>query len=160
MMKDTVVNALNKLFEKKDELLLAYEEISSVAFDISVLESELEEHNTKMLGYATQMNQATARNASKALDQDVFIREYDKISKKYKSEKTKVQELESAIKDKQIRKAKADAFIEHLADLDGPVETFSPFLWTSLCDWLIVYSPSDIRVVLKNGEEIKNTPIV
>lgn len=141
-------------------VLLAYDEISSVAFDTSVLESELEEHNTKMLGYATQMNQATARNASKTLDQDVFKREYDKISKKYKSEKTKVQELESAIKDKQVRKAKADAFIKHLADLNGPVETFSPFLWTSLCDGLIVYSPSDIRVVLKNGEEIKNTPIL
>lgn len=33
VMKDTVVKALNKLFEKKDELLSAYEEICSVAFD-------------------------------------------------------------------------------------------------------------------------------
>lgn len=154
VMKEVVVKALNILFEDKDEILSAYYEVCLVAFDTSALESELEEHKTKMLGYATQMNQATAHNASEALDQDIFDREYEKISKKYITEKNKVQELESAIKDKQIRKTKADAFIKHLADLDGPVETFSPFLWTSLCDNLVVYSPSDIRVVLKNGDEI------
>ncbi len=153
-MKIVVTTALNKLLSNKDEILAAYDEVITIAFDTTLLEAELEDHNTRMLGYGEQMNKATALNASRPLDQDGFNREYDKLAKKYKAERSRIQELETAIKDKKVRKAKADAFIKHLAEVDGPVDTFSPFLWTSLCDGLVVYSQTDIRVLLKNGEEI------
>ena len=153
-MKAVVTKALNKLLSNKDDILAAYDEVRTVAFDTTLLEAELEDHNTKMLGYSEQMNKANTLNASRPLDQDEFSKEYEKLTKKYKAEKTRIQELEAAIKDKKVRRAKADAFIKHLTEADGSVDTFSPFLWTSLCDGLAVYSQTDIRVLLKNGDEI------
>ncbi len=104
--------------------------------------------------YGDQLNRVTFQNASKPLDQNDYKREFEKLELKYQSEKRKVKELEAAIKDKQFRKTKADAFFKRLCSMDGPVSEFPHALWMSLCDGLVVYSPDDIRVLFKNGEEI------
>lgn len=154
------MKAIHWVFKEKDRLIATYDQVRKNTLSTDVLEKSLDEHIEKMRELATRIDRSLARNASIACDQDEFNRQYEKLTSQYNAEKEKVENLKMKIRDMNLRRAKADAFIKHLADLDGPVEIFSPFLWTSLCDGLVVHSPTDIRVVLKNGEEIKSTPIL
>jgi len=77
------------------------------------------------------------------------------MTRQYEEEKEAVDRLESEIREKKARAMEIGKFIDALQKTSAPVKEFDEGLWTSLVDFITVYSEKDIRFTLKDGREIK-----
>ena len=68
--------------------------------------------------------------------------------------KTRFDEVTQAIADKADRKKLLEQFL-HTVETQEPVTQFDERLWSSLVDFVTVYSEKDIRVTFKDGTEIQ-----
>ena len=101
------------------------------------------------------MKQLTAQNAAVVMDQYAYTSQYNQLSERDTAVHDQLAILEKSIQDIQYRKTRTDMFLETLKQQESLIPEFSSDLWSSLVDRVTVYSKSDIRVVFKNGVEIK-----
>ncbi|HHV03662.1 MAG TPA: hypothetical protein GXX64_07130 [Bacteroidales bacterium] len=99
------------------------------------------------------MEQAIQNNASVALDQEKYNREFDEMAERFNSVKEKYDAINEKIEDKKIRHIQAGRFIKTLLTEDETT-TFSPLLWQSLFDYAKVSRDGKITFVFRNGMEI------
>ena len=95
-----------------------------------------------------------AENARTALDQDEYTERYNGLVSRYETVKTRFDEVTQAIADKADRKKLLEQFL-HTVETQEPVTQFDERLWSSLVDFVTVYSEKDIRVTFKDGTEIQ-----
>ena len=67
----------------------------------------------------------------------------------------RLEEVGSAITERQAKREKIGRFVSCLEKLDGPLTKFNEDDWYSLVDHATVYSKDDIWFTFKNGMEIK-----
>jgi len=102
------------------------------------------------------MEQLTAENASRAMDQENYKARFEGLSQRYVKGKNELAALDEAIQDRQYRRTKTDLFIKELKKMEGSVTEFSDGLWYSLVDHATVHGKKDVRFMFKNGMEIKS----
>ena len=154
-MREIAVKAIKWVYNERNRLLGTYDHVRAKTLSTDGLEKTLEESVGKMRELATRIDRSIAHNASTAVDQDEFNRQYERLTSQYNAEKDKVEDLKNEIRDTRLRRAKADAFMKLLAEMEEPAEELSQSLWARLCDGLVIHSPKDIRVVFKNGDEYR-----
>ncbi len=101
------------------------------------------------------MEQLTAENASRAMDQQLYRSRFEQLSERYIKGKDELAALDEAILDRQYRKTKTELFIKELKKMEGLVTEFSDGLWYSLVDYATVHGKKDVRFMFKNGMEIR-----
>ncbi len=79
---------------------------------------------------------------------------YNGLVSRYETVKTRFDEVTQAIADKADRKKLLEQFL-HTVETQEPVTQFDERLWSSLVDFVTVYSEKDIRVTFKDGTEIQ-----
>ncbi len=89
------------------------------------------------------------------MDQDAYTSQFNQLSERYTAVHDQLVILEKSIQDIQYRKIRTDMFLETLKQQESLIPEFSTELWYSLVDHATVYSKEDIRVIFKNGVEIK-----
>lgn len=94
------------------------------------------------------------RERRTALDQDEYTERYNGLVSRYETVKTRFDEVTQAIADKADRKKLLEQFL-HTVETQEPVTQFDERLWSSLVDFVTVYSEKDIRVTFKDGTEIQ-----
>jgi DNA invertase Pin-like site-specific DNA recombinase len=154
-LKTLFVRALNKLITNKDEILRGFEEIKDEVFDTSKDEAKLEHLKQERVEIVSLMEDLTAENASRVIDQDAYGARFDKLSERYRSAHEQEACLDAAMRDKQYRKTKTELFLKTLREQDGLVAGFTDKLWHALADHALVYSKDDVQFTFKNGVEIK-----
>ena len=99
------------------------------------------------------VERCVAENARTALDQDEYSERYNGLVSRYEAVKARFDEATQAIADKADRKKLLEQFLQTV-ETQEPVTEFDERLWSSLVDFVTVYSEKDIRVTFKDGTEI------
>lgn len=92
-------------------------------------------------------------NARTALDQDEYSERYNGLVSRYEAVKAQFDGVSQAIADKADRKKLLEQFFQTV-EMQEPVTEFDERLWSSLVDFVTVYSEKDLRVTFKDGTEI------
>ena len=69
--------------------------------------------------------------------------------------KARLDEMGSAITEKQAKKEQIEMFLAELERQDGVATEFDENLWYSLIDFVTVFNKEDVRFTFKDGTEIK-----
>lgn len=148
------LSALRKLLTDKDEIIAAFEQARDAAFDLSAVTAEGNELQSELLVVSELMHQSMYENARVAKDQIKYNKYYTGLTERYDKAKSRLEEVNVAISDKQTRRATIESFLNEVKRLDGVTE-FQPALWYGLTDQRTVYSKEDVRVTFEDGKEIK-----
>ena len=99
------------------------------------------------------VERCVAENARVALDQDEYTQRYNGLVSRYEAVKAQFDEVTQTVSDKADRKKLLEQFL-HTVETQKPIAEFDERLWSSLVDFVMLYSEKDIRVTFKDGTEI------
>ena len=142
------------MFTEKDEMVGNVKLMMRTLCDTLILERELEELESEMEMLAGIMGNIVAENASAAMDQEEYQKRYDSLYIKYDETRSHHSEVVGKIADKQAQAAQFQDFISTMVKMDGVYDSFDVGLWSSLIDYVTVYSKEDIRFTFKGGMEV------
>lgn len=153
-IKDIFVKAVNQIIRRKGEILENIGFLKERLTNTEALEKERDKLSTDLNLLADKVQQLIAENARVAQNQDEYARKYDELVGRYEATK---KQYDKACEDIQYRKARSKQLESFIKDLQSqePIQEFDVRLWSSLVDFIMVYSKDDIRVTFKNGTEIK-----
>ncbi|MFA5545796.1 MAG: recombinase family protein [Sphaerochaetaceae bacterium] len=154
-LQQLFVRVVNKLIENKNEIIRNFMSIKDSVFDLSDDEVKLQSLETERLEIIGDMDQLTAENASRVMDQAVYRERYERLSERYQEVEVQTSEVKQAIQDRRYRKTKTELFLKDLRKQEGLVTEFSDHLWHSLADHVEVHGKDEVRFTFKNGMEIK-----
>ena len=83
-----------------------------------------------------------------------YDRNYNELVSRYEAVKTQYDKTCEAIQYRKARSRQMDSFIQELQEQEL-IKEFDARLWDSLVDFITVYSKDDIRVICKDGTEIR-----
>ena len=93
-------------------------------------------------------------NARVALVQDEYTERYNGLVSRYEMVRAQYDEVTQAFADKAHRKKLLEQFL-HTVETQKPIAGFDERLWSSLVNFVTVYSEKDICVTFKDGTEIQ-----
>ncbi len=117
------------------------------------LEREREELESEMEVLAGMTGKIIAENASTAMDQGEYQRQYDSLLIQYEETKVRHDEVAGKIADKQAQAAQFWDFIATMEKMDGVYDSFDEGIWSSLIEYVTVYSKK--TSALRSAEEWK-----
>ncbi len=149
------ISAVNQLLIQKDAIIASLTGGLTLAFDLTPLQTQEAALIEEVQMLADAMEKCIYENAHVALDQVEYQNQYDNLTNRYEDAKSKLDAISEQIADKKARKAIIEELLKVLQEQDGLITEFQPNLWCGLVDFMTVYSTDDIRVIFKNGQEIK-----
>ena len=153
-IKAMFISAVNKLITQKDSIITALTASLDTAFDTTDLKAEQAELESEIAVVSDLIEKCIYENAHVALDQTEYQKRYDGLTARFDTAKARYEVLDEAIRSKQSRRAKIEAFLEALAKAEL-VDKFETTLWCGLVDYVTVHSKDDVRFAFKNGQEIR-----
>ena len=153
-VKDAFVRAVNVLFSEKEELSANVQMVIAMLCDSTELEKRQRELKEELEVVVELVERCVTENARVALDQDEYTQRYNGLVSRYETVKAQYDEVTQAVADKTDRKKLLEQFL-HTVEVQEPVAQFDERLWSSLVDFLTVYSEKNIRVTFKDGTEIQ-----
>ncbi len=154
VIKAMFVKAVNKLITNKDEIIRTFEEVRDEVFSTAEEETRLAKLRQERAEIIRMMEQLTAENASRAMDQENYKARFEVLSQRYIRGNDELATLDEAVLDRQYRRTKTELFIKELKKMEGLVTEFSDGLWYSLIDHATVHGKKDVRFMFKSGVEI------
>lgn len=154
-IKTMFVTALNRLIQCRREVIANFEVAKEMLFDTSCFASEKAELHDEMTVTAELIQKCVDENAHIAVNQEEYKKRYEALVRRFEKAKSKIQEIDETINDREARRLQTELFIRELKKQDCLVTEFDAKLWFTLMDHITVYSSDDIRFTFKNGTEIK-----
>ena len=149
-LKDVIVNAINEYLDNKDEVIGNLEELKVRLYSVDELEREIEGVNSQIAVskelYSQALSSRPLTDGSKICGiQDIYMKWLDKKKK-----------LEIEIARRKNCRLQLESICKVLREAEKFIDEFSPFLFVSLVDKVVVYSKEDVRVVFRDGREVGN----
>ena len=154
-IKALFVKAANILTTEKDEIAANFHAIKGRLFNTAELETEQSRLQEELNVVAGLIQQCVDENAHVALDQTEYQARYDGLAERFDRTKARLDEMGSAITEKQAKKEQIEMFLAELERQDGVATEFDENLWYSLIDFVTVFNKEDVRFTFKDGTEIK-----
>jgi DNA invertase Pin-like site-specific DNA recombinase/FtsZ-binding cell division protein ZapB len=153
-IKAVFVKAVNKLMGNKNEIISNIQLIREQLCDTANLESEQDRLNQDLITLTDMTENCIAENARVSQDQMEYQERYNSLVSRYDRTKEQYETVTARIKDNRSRNEQLGIFIDNLKG-QNLIEEFDKRLWCSLVDYITVYSKNDIRVIFKDGTEIR-----
>ena len=153
-VKAAFLSAANKLLATKDEVTANGREMLGLFFDTKELETERDNLLIEATAVSEAVQKTIYENAHVAQDQANYQQKYDALVKRYDELKTQIDNLNEQISTTQANKAGIEDFLTAFEKTPDTLTEFSVESFSSLVDFITVYSEKDIRVTFKNGQEI------
>jgi len=154
-IKAAFLSAVNKLIPDRQRYIWEFKELQATVLDTGALTAEKTALEQELMVVSEMMQQSIYENAHTALDQTEFQKNYTSLSERFDKAQAQLDEITEALSDKLSRQATIKDYLASLEKLDGPVTEFNTASWTSLVNFVTVFSKDDIRVTFKDGTEIK-----
>ena len=154
-IKEKFLQAANRLFSRKDELIAEYEKIKDVLTDVSVLEERKENLQMQMELAVDRIQRCIAENARIAQDQEEYEKQYNNLAKQYEKAKAELETVMEEITDRTARSKRIEQFITDLKKAEGSFAEWEDESWSRLIDHVTVYEKDDIRFCFRNEMEIR-----
>jgi len=152
-VKAVFVQAVNILLSERDELIANVQTIIAMLCGNAELEKRQAELHSELEVIVELTERCVNENARVALDQDEYTERYNSLVERYEKTKAQYDEATEAIADNAARKKQMEQFIASI-ESQQPITEFDEETWTSLVDFVTVYSEKDIRVTFRDGTEI------
>ena len=154
-IKAAFARAANKAFADKDMVIGTFRLIRDSVFDTSALEQERMELTDKLNIIAGLIQDGIYQNAHLAQNQTDYNREYETLTARYEKAKSRLDEVEIAIHDKNSRRKSIEHYLEILEERKEVIIKYDVHLWHGMVEFVTVYSKDDIRFTMKDGTEIR-----
>ena len=154
-IKNMFVVALSKLMKNNESLIDDIRLIQSELADTTKIETEIESLLDEIEITAELMKKMIKENAVQAQSQEDYLSRYDTLAQRHEKLKNKYEILQ---KKRERRLSQADtlsAFLFALKELDILNIKWSPTLWHTAVDKVIVNADESITFHFKNGSEVE-----
>ena len=155
VIKELFVKALNMIIKNRDTIINDFKEIRDTAFATDELEAETRQLNSEMSVVSELIQKAIERNARVAQNQEEYQKNYDALVQRFENAKSKYNQTQMAITQKQAQRQMMCLFVEKLEAIPEMITCFDENAWFTLAEYMTVYSKDDIRITFRNGMEIK-----
>ncbi len=95
------------------------------------------------------------QNATTPQDQSEYQAKYEDLERFYNEKKAALAKVEGKLKKMQATKADIKFCLKQLQKQDTLLQAFNAQSFCALVDHITVYGKDDIRVIFRNGSEIK-----
>lgn len=153
-VKQKFVEAFNRLFDDKAEIIANCEMIATMLTDTSEIEDERNALLREIEIVAELTHKLVEENASTAQNQTDYLTTYNGYVERYNQATERLKSLEQAIL---VKKAKADAFdafIKTMRTINEQLTEFDEMLWVHTIDVVRVMPNRTMCFVFQNGSEI------
>lgn len=154
-VKAAFLSAANKLLATKDEVIANGHEMLGLLFDTKELETERDNLLVEAAAVSEAVQKTIYENAHVAQEQASYQQKYDALVKRYDELKARIDELYDQISEMKANKAGIEDFLTAFEKTTDTLTEFSVEAFSSLVEFIAVYSEKDIRVTFRNGQEIK-----
>lgn len=154
-IKAAFVRAANKALTDKDTVIETFCLIRDSAFDTSALEQERTELTDELNIVAGLIQDGIYQNAHVAQNQADYNKEYETLTTRYEKAKSRLDEVEAEIHDKNSRRKSIEHYLTLLEERKDAVMEYEPYLWHGMVEFVTVYSKDDILFTMKDGTEIR-----
>ena len=153
-IKAAFVKAVNELLKGKDDILGNLRLVQEQICDTTELEAESQHLLEELQMLSDMLQKCVSENARIAQDQAEYQTRYNELVSRYDAVKGRHTAAEKAIRERQAKAERLEAFAEALESQSKRLTEFDEGLWGTLVDFMTVYSKEDISVTFKDGTEI------
>lgn len=154
-IKAAFISATNKIVQDRDDVIANLHEVQNEISDTTALELD-EQRLINELNIVTKLAEsAISRNARTAQNQEDYQKEYAELCARYDNLRAQVEAVQTAIKEKNLRRHKIGQFIAGIEKMPSIITEFDDAMWCYLVDHVTVYSKRDIRITFTSGTTIK-----
>jgi len=152
-LKQIVVQAVNKLYIIKDDVLATFTEILAELGNTEVDEKALEELAIRL--EETVKEQTDHLDKLKTSKQDIAVwhEKNDEIESRINDIKEQIAQVQNTIREKEAAKLELEEFMEYLNGINGEITEFSNDLLFGMVE-VIEASENKVEVVFKNGTRV------
>ena len=154
-LQEAFLSAANKLLTAKDSIISNGREMSCILFDTTKLEKERDTLAEDAHRISDMIEESIHQNATLAQDQDEYQKKYNLLISQYDTCTEKINSINKKIKTLQFQRDSIDDFLKAFNKTTDTLTDFSPDTFVALCDHIVVYNKDDIRIIFRNGQEIK-----
>ena len=148
------IKAVNALISNRQSVLDDVKIIRDRLCDTSILEKEQTRLGGELEIVADLIEKYVRENASTVLDQDEYKARYEELVERYNRTKDEYDNIESMLASRHNKALMLDNFMLEMKKHKKFIEKFDGAMWSSLVDYITVYSRKDIRVTFRDGTTI------
>ena len=153
-IKEKFVEAFNRLFQNKDEIIANCETIARELTDCTELDMKLEDLKQELEVVIKTLENGIKQNATKAMNQEEYLHWYEKYSGRYEELVGKIKSLEHDREQKQIRHKQFEKFIAAFKSTPNALIEFDEQLWTTTIDKVRINHNGTCKFMFCNNTEI------
>ena len=153
-LQDAFVTAFNRIIENKEEIISICEKVLGERYDADALAKRRAELETEMEIVTELMQRQIALNATQALDQEAYQRQYDEYEARYNATRQALTEINAQQSALAARQGKIAEYIGLLRE-QGLITEFNESLWYATVDQVRVLADGRLRFIFKDGTRIE-----
>jgi len=159
-IKKAFVDAVNRMIENKDEILLEYEKIIKKLTDTSALDREGDKLQEELETVIALLRNCVDENARSALNQVEYTQKYSELKGRFDRIQTDIAAVSNKRMEYAAKRQAITEFIQSLQKQEGLLTGFDEELWNTAVEKAVVDMSNGITFVFKDGSEIYGEMIV
>ncbi len=153
-IKSLFLKAVSELLADRSTLIGDCEAMVGVLKDTSEFDAEIAKLEAEMDEIGVLTERLINRNASVAISQDEYNRQYDAYTERFNKAKSKCDKLKGRKVSRAFEADVLECFITEIKTLPELPIVFSELLWYGIIDHVTVYEDERLVFTFKNGAEI------
>ena len=148
------LKAVNLLLADREFILNDAKAVMEVLTATAELEAEAAELRNEMAVMYGLLQQAITQNASVAMNQEEYNRQYADLMGRYERASNRVQEIEKECSERKTKKNMIASFLRELRSSGPAVTEFSEPMWIALIEQVVVRKDGTTEFSFRNGSMV------
>ncbi|WP_243404801.1 zinc ribbon domain-containing protein [Thermobrachium celere] len=154
-LKNAFVEVFNGVINNKEEILKGYEEVIKDLNDTSALDDKINELDKESGEVSEMINRCIRDNATKAQNQEEYIKKYNDLVERYEDIKKAIAHVENERFERLVKKDRIEGFMKVLKIMNELIDEFDGELWNTIVEAVKVYAGGKVVFVFKDGMEVE-----
>jgi ElaB/YqjD/DUF883 family membrane-anchored ribosome-binding protein len=154
-LKKAFVEVFNGVINNKGEILRGYEEVIKELICTKDLDDKIYELEKESKKIFDEINRCIRDNATKAQDQEEYVRKCNALVERYEEIKKSIEDVENERFERLVKKDRIEEFMKVLRHRDRLIDEFDGELWNLVIEAVKVYADEKMVFVFKDGMEVE-----
>ncbi|WP_278244914.1 zinc ribbon domain-containing protein [Fervidicella metallireducens] len=155
-LKKAFVEVFNGVINNKEEILRGYEKVIKELICTKDLDEKINGLERQAKEILDEINRCIRDNATKAQDQEEYMRRYNALVEGYESVRKSIEDVENERFERLVKKDRIEEFMNVLRERDGLLDEFDGELWNMVIELVKVYEGGKMVFVFKDGMEVES----
>jgi len=154
-LQGAFVAAFNEVVADRERYIATMEPAIALLTGCADLDEEAEILAERATGVYAQMEELVADNARRYQDQAEYRERYAELNRRYMVIKARQTEVEAERRGRVAKQENMRQFLETVHQWEALLKGFDETLWRSTVNEIIVHAADDIRVMFRDGREVR-----